>query len=137
MLNTMADSWGSELADADFFRDLATETLCSARDNTWTPSLPERGGLYPLRTVMYLSHLESGRKVRAPLKVEVSPTDCGSYQVYSTVLDISGVGDSLAAATKDLCDTITSLWDEFSGTPTDRLAPDAVVLFERLRNAIG
>ena len=137
MMNATVESWASELTDADCFRDPAVESLCALRDNTWVPPLTLRGELCPVRTVMYLAQVESGPKFRQPLKIEVSPTESGAFQVYSAVLDISGIGESLGAAASDLSGTVASLWAEFSTTPAEKLAPDAMVLYQRLRSVLG
>jgi hypothetical protein len=137
MLTAIADCQAAVMADADTYRSVAAETLCLIGDNTWTPQLASRGGLSPLRTVWYLTRIESGPRLQNPLKVEVSPTEEGSFQVHSPILGVSGVGENLSAATQDLCDTIAALWEEFSGTPPDRLSPDAKAVLARLRTVIA
>jgi hypothetical protein len=137
MPSVMADCRAAELTDADSYRDPSVEALCAVADNTWTPPLTLRGGLYPLRKVWYLTKIEAGPKVRKPLQIEVLPTEDGAFQVRSTMLDIVGAGEDLAAATRDLCETIAAFWEEFSATSPDQLSPDATALFERLRNVLG
>ena len=137
MTNATVERWAGELTDADGFRDPAVESLCALGDNTWVPPLTLRGELCPVPRVMYLAQIESGPKFRQPLRIEVSPTDSGACQLYSAVLDISGVGDSVAAAASDLSGTIASLWAELSATPAEKLAPDALDLYQRLRSVLG
>jgi hypothetical protein len=137
MPTAMADFRSAELTDADLYRDPAAEALCATRDNTWTPPITFRGGLYPVRSVWYLTQIESGPKLRRPLKVEVSPTQDGAFEVHSAILGISGVGESLAAATRDLCSTFVAFWEEFSQTPSDHLASESSAILMRMRSVIG
>lgn len=137
MPTAMADCRSAELMDADVYRDPAAEALCATRDNTWTPPITFRGGLYPVRRVWYLTKIESGPRLQRPLKVEVSPTEDGAFEIHSAILGISGVGESLAAATSDLCGTIMAFWEEFSQTPSERLAPESAAILMYLRSVLG
>ena len=136
MTTAMGERWKGELADVDLFPDPAVESLWAGRDANWVPPLTRRGLLYPVRTVMYLASIASAPKLKRPLKLEVSPTESGGFEVCAPMLDLSGIGDTLEAAAGDLSGTIASLWSELDGTPTERLAPDAVVLLRRLRTAL-
>jgi hypothetical protein len=138
MHSALAYADSTAFTDADFFQDVASAALRATRDRAWTTGLMGAQGLFPLRQIMYLVvPMEAGPKARPPLKIEVTPADGGGFQVYSKVLDLSGIGDTLAGAAKDLSDTIISLWMEYSATPTEGLAPDALALLGRLRSALG
>jgi hypothetical protein len=136
MLNVM-ECQAAEFTDVDAYRDSGAETLRATQDKTWMPPLPLRGDICPVRAVLYLIEVEAGAKLRESLKVEVSPTEDGAFQLHSPFLDISGIGENLMAAKTDLCDTIMAFWEEFSKTPSDRLAPESTVILRRLRSILG
>jgi hypothetical protein len=110
-----------------------TEWIEADSGYPFSPALARRGRLVPVRTVMYLTRLSDGQKLRNPLKVEISPTDDLGFDVYAPALNLGGVGESLDGAVQDLEGTLLALRSEYFGSPSESLASDALALVQRLR----
>jgi hypothetical protein len=109
--------WIQADGDADVFR----------------PPLARRGALVPVRDLLYVQAIHGGPRLGKPLKVELSPTDDMGFDLFAPALGLGGVGETLDMAVRDLESTVVALWSEYSSTPRNQLAPDAIALLEKLQ----
>jgi hypothetical protein len=82
---------------------------------------------------LYATKFRGGPALRDPLKLEISPTDDRGFDLYSPVLNLGGVGETIDAAFADLEGTVLSVWEEYRGTAHERMTEDALALFGKLR----
>jgi hypothetical protein len=109
---------------------------------TRVPALPFDGAraevarVLPIWQVLYLPELElqDGQvvKLKQQLKVDVESGTDTPIVVFAPALGMGGVGNDIVSALVDLSCTIYSLWEEYSNTPAQELAPSAKRLLRRL-----
>jgi hypothetical protein len=114
--------------------DRETWSDADAGDDVFRPPVFKRGGLTRVPAkFLYATKFRGGPALRAPLKLEISPTDDLGFDLYSPALNLGGVGETMDAAFADLEGTVLGLWEEYRATAYDRMTEDALALFGKLR----
>ena len=85
------------------------------------------------RSFVYVTRFRGGPALRAPLKLEISPTGDLWFDLYSPALNLGGVGETVDAAFADLEGTVLSVWEEYRATAHEKMTEDALALFGKLR----